>query len=122
MNTNVLRDKVRALFAALQSAHITRPPRNVCCTGGRRDRRCVVLNSWGVSAPESRKTAQPKRDIDDKNGITRITAPPHPAAAGHDAGRDHRDLSEHRATTNRAAGQLRDYGSRRLRVATTSHI
>src|SRR5215510_10069586 len=33
MNTNDLRDKVRALFAALQSAHITRPPRNVSCLG-----------------------------------------------------------------------------------------
>jgi len=29
MNTNDLADKVRALFAALTAAHITRPPRTV---------------------------------------------------------------------------------------------
>jgi hypothetical protein len=119
MNTNDLRDNVRPLFAALQSAHITRPPRNVCCTGVRRDRRCIVLNRWGVSAPESRKSARPKRDIDDENGIAGATATPYPE---HDAGRDHRDLSEHRATTTRAAGQVRDYGSRRLRQGAMSHI
>src|SRR5678815_68094 len=53
---------VRALFATLTAAHITRPPRFVCCTGDRRPCRCLRFNKWGVHSPKSRKPPRTATD------------------------------------------------------------
>src|SRR5678815_5710571 len=65
---------VRVLFATLTTAHITRPPRFVCCTGDRRPCRCLRFNKWCVHSPISRKPSRTKENApassDGREGVS----------------------------------------------------